>query len=983
MKVQLAKILSAGLLIGAVALNPACRNSDRRSAIGAPGGFEIGSSSLGPEAPQIMDRGQDFTVFESVSDDGTGQRTNRFVLLENGLNYFENGQWQPSEDVIENFPEGLVARRSPVRAVFSHDLSAPAVFDLEGPNGLRLRGGIRSLHLTDTSNGRSVLLGTVRESVPATFHPPNVIVFEDAVQGDVQADVVLTWRHNAFSHDVVLRSRPRLPADFAPESTRLEVATEFLDQLQPRVEERVIRRGGRPDFFDVPVVRFGGLDIVLGRAFPVDETGGVSLTAQNERTNAVPVAKQWQREPDGRSFLFESVPWPELQPHLERLAVSPASEATGVITAQRALPALRERSAVRTVAKLSSAPYQPTGYVLDFVIVPETSPTTFLSGTEYIIRTSYYLGSAATFQSGCIVKYHSVGFIMLYGPSITFPSTGARCVFTSLDDDRVGTKFPGSSSPYVIPASDGNPFDQRAVAGIWIQDVNYSTLVQNAHFRFSATGIYYWGTGPSANHTVNNCIFEHITAGGSHDALTISIDPARTVTINNSTNCNVDRDYELIQGATPVGALVDDCGPVNASATSSHQLEPAAVVRRLPGSSEMQIVIIAMHRDVVPPGLLWMRSNDSGKTWTRQIIANGVSGDNMLPAEGDSDPCMTYDSFGNFFLAYRARESGTVITALYISQTGGVDNSGVVDFQRVTGFTGAWGIDEMPRVATGKRYGSTSQFVWLVLHAGGTLRVLGREVTGLNTFAGNWNIYDIIVVGGSPSERPLFGQPAVGPNGEFALAYISATGSYPYPPPIKVRVRVEIDGSGPISSAEKHVVNSNVGWEVIPANGGLDFAPIPRIDWDRINNRIYLVYLNRSDVDRLNTDSDVFLEASPDKGDSWSDPIRLNNDSTERTQFHPALAVDQSSGMAAVGWYDCRDDPLNIKTHFFLAIDEDKFQAANQNNFKMHPLQIDGTVRTYKEYVELKFVERFLVPIWLDNSVSANDFEIYCAPIKF
>jgi hypothetical protein len=68
---------------------------------------------------RIKARGQDFVQYENVirRSDNLGNEvigTNRFTLLENGLNFRdENNQWQFSESVIEPFADGAVARRGP------------------------------------------------------------------------------------------------------------------------------------------------------------------------------------------------------------------------------------------------------------------------------------------------------------------------------------------------------------------------------------------------------------------------------------------------------------------------------------------------------------------------------------------------------------------------------------------------------------------------------------------------------------------------------------------------------------------------------------------------------------------------------------------------------------------------------------------------------------------------------------------------------
>src|SRR3954469_44438 len=69
-----------------------------------------------PQSPSSVVRresskGENFTVYSQVTSatnasGRTSYTTNRFTLLENGLNYFEKGEWKLSEDRIESVPEG-------------------------------------------------------------------------------------------------------------------------------------------------------------------------------------------------------------------------------------------------------------------------------------------------------------------------------------------------------------------------------------------------------------------------------------------------------------------------------------------------------------------------------------------------------------------------------------------------------------------------------------------------------------------------------------------------------------------------------------------------------------------------------------------------------------------------------------------------------------------------------------------------------------
>ncbi len=108
---------------------------------------------------QIAERGQDFAVVRKVTTttDAAGTTafgTNEFTLLENGLHYFGDEQWKVSEDIIEAFPGGAIASRGPYKTIFSPDLNAEAVFDIQTPEGQRIRGGVRAIQLTDRATGK-------------------------------------------------------------------------------------------------------------------------------------------------------------------------------------------------------------------------------------------------------------------------------------------------------------------------------------------------------------------------------------------------------------------------------------------------------------------------------------------------------------------------------------------------------------------------------------------------------------------------------------------------------------------------------------------------------------------------------------------------------------------------------------------------------------------------------------------------------------
>jgi hypothetical protein len=83
--------------------------------------------------------------------------------------------------------------------------------------------------------------------------------------------------------------------------------------------------------------------------------------------------------------------------------------------------------------------------------------------------------------------------------------------------------------------------------------------------------------------------------------------------------------------------------------------------------------------------------------------------------------------------------------------------------------------------------------------------------------------------------------------------------------------------------------------------------PVMDID-PRDNGRIYVVW-----GDCRHGDRDVFCAASEDRGRTWSDPVRVNDDTVGngKDQLTQCVAVDPSDGSLYVAFYDRRYDPDN------------------------------------------------------------------------
>ena len=201
------------------------------------------------------------------------------------------------------------------------------MFDIQTSDGKRLRGGVRTIQLTDFATGQTVSLATVRSSAPGELLLPSQIVYRNAFDG-LEADVVLVWRHNSFSQDVVLRQQPQLPAGMSADTTRLEVVSEMIEAPQPTIRSQSVQAGNAGQLEDDVVIHFGRLAIVMGKAFPVAGDAAWEMGGINPSDKGSPILKQWHTLPDGRMLLIESIGWRDAEPYLQGLPAATQARAT-------------------------------------------------------------------------------------------------------------------------------------------------------------------------------------------------------------------------------------------------------------------------------------------------------------------------------------------------------------------------------------------------------------------------------------------------------------------------------------------------------------------------------------------------------------------------------------------------------------------------------------------------------------------------------
>ncbi|MCJ7627035.1 MAG: glycoside hydrolase [Longimicrobiales bacterium] len=188
--------------------------------------------------------------------------------------------------------------------------------------------------------------------------------------------------------------------------------------------------------------------------------------------------------------------------------------------------------------------------------------------------------------------------------------------------------------------------------------------------------------------------------------------------------------------------------------------------------------------------------------------------------------------------------------------------------------------------------------------ADSTQILFSRSVDGGGTFSVPLRISDS---GGDAvdSDDTVEGAvPAVGPAGQVYVAWAGPRG---------IVFDRSLDGGW--TFGEDRVIASNPGGWDLPLSGMVrhNGLPVTGVDLSGGPDR-GTVYVNW--IDERNGDTDVFLIASRDGGESWGDPVRVNDDSVGngRAQLFTWMAVDPTDGSLNVVFLDRRVTEGNAQT---------------------------------------------------------------------
>jgi len=315
-------------------------------------------------------------------------------------------------------------------------------------------------------------------------------------------------------------------------------------------------------------------------------------------------------------------------------------------------------------------------------------------------------------------------------------------------------------------------------------------------------------------------------------------------------------------------------------------------------------------------------SSDAGNTWTRGVLTNsswGVWG----------DPCIIVDTNQNFYFFHLSNTPGQWIDRIVCQKS---TNAGV-SWNNPGSYTYVnwprqqdkeWAIVDFTHGSRGNwiyctwtqfwDYGSTnpadSSIIYFARSSDAGLTWTG--VQRINKQGGNCIDQDYTVEGAVP---------AVGPNGEVYVAWAGplAVNSF------KIFFDKSTDGGNTWLANDIIAANNPGGWDLgsgSPSGFGVyginraNGMPVTCCDLSNSPYRGY-IYINYLDSAGFH-DRDVKFIRSTDGGNTWSTPLRVNDDPAGKEQFFTWMTVDRVTGYIYIVFYDRRNYTDN-QTDVYLA----------------------------------------------------------------
>jgi hypothetical protein len=219
----------------------------------------------------------------------------------------------------------------------------------------------------------------------------------------------------------------------------------------------------------------------------------------------------------------------------------------------------------------------------------------------------------------------------------------------------------------------------------------------------------------------------------------------------------------------------------------------------------------------------------------------------------------------------------------------------------------------------------------------------------INQLAGNCLDDDLTVEGAVPS---------VGPDGQIYVAWAFDE---------KIYFDRSTDGGETWLEKDKIVARQPGGWKIsIRGMERSNGMPVTACDLSDSPHQ-GTIYINWTDQRHGETDTDIWISKSTDQGETWSEPVRVNDDAPGKQQFLTWMAVDQTTGYLYVVFYDRRHHE-DTHTDVYLAYSTDGGETFTNHQLTDEPFEmLEGPF--FGDYNHIVAHGGKIYPVWtqMDN----------------
>ncbi len=343
------------------------------------------------------------------------------------------------------------------------------------------------------------------------------------------------------------------------------------------------------------------------------------------------------------------------------------------------------------------------------------------------------------------------------------------------------------------------------------------------------------------------------------------------------------------------------------------------------------------------------RSTDGGYTWSKEVLTStyGVWG----------DPCLIVDTAGSYYFFHLSNPTNgswidRIVCQKIESISGTWNNGTYMGLNGTKAQDKEWAIVDRTNnniYVTWTQfddYASTDPNDKSNIH-------FSKSLDGAQTWSDAKRINEI---SGDciDSDNTVEGAvPAVGPNGEI---YVSWAG------PAGLVFDRSLDQGETWLDEDIFVDNFPGGWDLdVPGISRCNGFPVTKCDLSGGEHH-GTIYINWSDQRNGPDDTDVWLAKSIDGGDTWTEPIRVNDDPPGKHQFFTWMDVDQVTGYLWFVFYD-RRNYNDENTDVYMALSTNGGETFDNFRVSESPFLPYASI-FFGDYTNISAYDNVVRPIW-------------------